>query len=162
MVETISQILKLNSNSHVLVCASSNSACNEITQRLMTFIPAHSIFRMFSQSVEIDSIPNDICRISNLDKGVHYYPSLLDLYKYKIVICTLTTTGRFVQANISKTHFTHILIDESGSATETQLLVAIAGLSHENQYRFTVIFCRKTKQLSFCLLFQVYVLLATR
>lgn len=93
----------------------------------MKVVPEKMIFRMFSQSVEIQLVPADVCRISNLANGKHYYPPLKKLYEYKIVICTLTTAGRFVQANIDKTHFTHIFIDECGSATETQSLIAIAG-----------------------------------
>lgn len=130
LVEAIAQIVQQNSTNHVLVCSSSNSACNEITQRLMKIMPDSSLFRMFSSSVEIALVPDDICRISNLATGEHKYPSLTVLYRYRVLVCTLTTAGRFVQAGINTKHFTHIFIDECGSATETQSMIAIAGMHY--------------------------------
>lgn len=131
-----------------MVCASSNSACNEIAQRLMRIIPEKQIFRMFSQSIEVNTIPSDIRRISNLADGDHYYPGLNALYLYKIVVCTLTTAGRFVQAGMNKDHFNHIFIDECGSATETQTLIAIAGLcTSQSNVNASVVFAGDPKQL---------------
>lgn len=103
---------------------------------------------MFSQSVEIELVPHDVRHISNLADGEHYYPSLEVLYGYKVVICTLTTAGRFVQANIDQKHFTHIFIDECGSATETQSLIAIAGLcTSDHQINASVVMAGDPKQL---------------
>lgn len=103
---------------------------------------------MFSQAIEVKTIPNDIRRISNLADGDHYYPDLAVLCQYKIVVCTLTTAGRFVQANMNTDHFNHIFIDECGSATETQTLIAIAGLcTSKNNVNASVVFAGDPKQL---------------
>lgn len=46
---------------------------------------------------------------------------------YQVIVCTLTTAGRLSQGKINPKHFSHVFIDEAGSATETQTLIAIAG-----------------------------------
>lgn len=59
------------------------------------------------------------------DKSI---PCLDEIYKYRIVVCTLTVAGRLAQGNISKHHFTHMFIDECESAAETYTLVPIVGI----------------------------------
>lgn len=123
------------------------------------------MFRMFSQSVEMEQVPPSIVNISNLANGLHHYPPLSDLYKYKVVICTLTTAGRFVQAGIKRTHFTHVFVDECGSATETQSLIAVAGKSFHvptmifyDILQCSIIFhdiglCTSSKRINACVVF---------
>lgn len=45
----------------------------------------------------------------------------------QVIVCTLTTAGRLSQGKINPKHFSHVFIDEAGSATETQTLIAVAG-----------------------------------
>lgn len=134
------------------MCATSNSACDELVKRLVDIVPKESVFRMYSKSLEpktankmrtkteekmaakLASIPPTVLAVSNLRDGTHYYPPLEILYRYKVVVCTLTAAGRLAQGKISPKHFSHIFIDESGSATESQTLIAIAG----NQIDFTI------------------------
>lgn len=128
LVEAIAQIYKQNEKSdHILVCATSNSACDEVAKRLLKTIPSNQIFRMYAKSANTSDATSELIAASNFSKRVHYYPVLKILYQYKIVICTLTTAGRLSQAGINTKHFSYIFVDESGSATETQTLIAIAG-----------------------------------
>lgn len=128
LVEAIAQIYKQNEKSvHVLVCATSNSACDEVAKRLLKSIPSNQIFRMYAKTADTSDASTELLAASNFSKKVHYYPDLKMLYQYKIVICTLTTAGRLSQAGINTKHFSYIFIDESGSATEPQTLIAIAG-----------------------------------
>lgn len=53
---------------------------------------------------------------------------MAEIYKYRIVVCTLTVAGRLAQGNISKNHFTHLFIDECESAAETYTLIPIVGV----------------------------------
>lgn len=46
---------------------------------------------------------------------------------FQVIVCTLTTAGRLSQGRIAPKHFSHIFIDEAGSATESQTLIAVAG-----------------------------------
>lgn len=130
LVEAISQIVRNdNPSEFILVCCTSNSACDELAKRLLEDGITDKIFRIFSKSVAQDTsgIPNCVLKASNLAKGEHYFPSLPILCTYKVVVCTLTTAGRLSQGKIDRRHFSHIFIDEAGSATESQIMIAIAG-----------------------------------
>lgn len=133
LVEAISQIMKNETPSeYVLVCATSNSACDEVAKRLIEgkIAGRDKVFRIFSKSVlpkGISTIPQCVLNASNLSKGEHYFPSLEILCTYKVIVCTLTTAGRLSQGKINPQHFSHVFIDEAGSATETQTLIALSG-----------------------------------
>lgn len=128
VVEAILQICNLNNKfDNILVCATSNSACDEVAKRLLKTIPSHKIFRMYAKRADTSDATSDLLAASNLCGSHHYYPALSILYQYKVVICTLTTAGRLSQAGINPKHFSHVFVDESGSATESQTLIAIAG-----------------------------------
>lgn len=132
------------------MCATSNSACDEIAQRLLKFIPTqhnktelYNLYRLYASSINKDSPEQSILDSSNFfDK---FYPPLQTLYRYRIIIGTLGVAGRLgnkrenlgstfsyhchisAQARISADHFTHLFIDECGSATESASLIPIAG-----------------------------------
>lgn len=155
LIEAILQIIRNdNPNEYILVCATSNSACNEVAKRLLINVGSDKLFRVFSKSVVLNmaDIPAPVLAASNLQKGEHYYPSLQVIYQYKVsgnvfstdtqilyrkiknnlnifqvIVCTLTTAGRLSQGKINPKHFSHIFIDEAGSATESQTLIAVAG-----------------------------------
>lgn len=131
LVETVSQLIARNQRSErILVCATSNSACDEIAKRLLDLNDNEKIFRLFSRSVmfKMENVPGIVLMNSNLAKGEHYFPTRDVIYAYKVLVCTLITAGRMTQGEISSEHFSHVFIDEAGSTTETQTLVAIAGL----------------------------------
>lgn len=88
LIEAVLQIIRNNnSNEYILVCATSNSACNEVAKRLLQSNDGKDkVFRIFSKSVAFDmsDIPADVLAASNLQKGEHYYPSLKVIYQYKV------------------------------------------------------------------------------
>ncbi|XP_065080260.1 putative helicase MOV-10 [Ochlerotatus camptorhynchus] len=130
LVEAIAQIWKLKPNAHVLVTASSNFACNELTERLLNVVPKEHIWRFFSKHAErmMADIPYRLIECSNLNTGSYRLPSYEELYEKRIVICTLISAGKLVQARIKPNHFGYVFIDECGSATEASALVPIAGI----------------------------------
>lgn len=148
-MEAILQLWKTQPNSRILVCATSNAACDEIAQRLLKFIPTHykdtetyNLFRLYASSINKDSPEQSILDASNFfDK---FYPPLPTIYRYRIIIGTLGVAGRLskcsekfwfnnlpifisAQARMRTDHFTHLFIDECGSATESASLIPIAG-----------------------------------
>lgn len=130
LVEAIAQIWKLKPKTFVLVTASSNYACNEITERLLAFIPKDDVFRFFSKQAErmMADMSYQLIECSNLNTGGYRLPSKEELYGKRILVSTLTSAGKLVQANIRPGHFTYVFIDECGSATEASALVPIAGI----------------------------------
>lgn len=90
IIEAILQIIRgsnaIESPENILVCATSNSACNEITKRLIDRGISNKILRIFSKSVQYDTsgIPENVLAVSNLSKGEHYFPSLKIVYKHQV------------------------------------------------------------------------------
>lgn len=83
---------------------------------------------------------------SNFDE--RSIPCLDEIYKYRIVVCTLTVAGRLAQGQISKNHFTHLFIDECESATESYTLVPIVGIcSSYNSINANVVLTGDPQQL---------------
>lgn len=130
IVEAVCQLWKLKPKSHILISTSSNSACNEIASRLLKYIPNTDILRLFagSQASKTDLIDEDVLEASNLESGDHFYPCLDELYQFRIILCTLCVAGRLGLANIDPRHFSHVFIDECGSATEPEALIPIVGI----------------------------------
>lgn len=87
LIEAIMQIIHNdNPNEFILVCATSNSACNEIAQRLLANNGMDKLLRIFAKSVafNMNDIPAALLTASNLKTGEHYYPSLQVIYQYKV------------------------------------------------------------------------------
>lgn len=87
LVEAILQMVRMRSmRKHILVCATSNSACDEIVKRLISNGAGHQVFRIFAKSMEAEmtDIPVEVLAVSNLSKSEHYYPSFAVLSKYKV------------------------------------------------------------------------------
>lgn len=88
LIEAVLQIIRNNNpTEYILVCATSNSACNEVAKRLLQSDGGKDrVFRIFSKSCafKMSEIPTDVLAASNLQKGEHYYPSLQVIYQYKV------------------------------------------------------------------------------
>lgn len=91
------------------------------------------MFRMFSISTDFDHISPTIAPFCNLLDGTLKYPSLDYLYGFRVLICTLATSGCLVRARKNKEfnagHFGYVFIDECASAHETMSLIPIAGIN---------------------------------
>lgn len=128
LVAAIEEIVRSTSGS-VLVCANSNAACDEITQRLIGVLKSHEIFRMYAKSYNVEK---SIKKCSNFFDGQFRFPCLKFLYSFRVVICTLITAGNLVRArndpNFVPGHFSTLIIDECASTNENTTLVPIAGM----------------------------------
>ncbi|XP_044287987.1 helicase MOV-10 [Varanus komodoensis] len=130
MVEAIKQVLCCIEDSHVLACAPSNSACDLLCQLLMKHVEKRNIYRFNAKSREYYTIPDDIKPLCNWDKiqNCVVFPGKETLKNYRVIITTLVPAGRLVTADFPPGHFSHVFIDESGQACETESLIAIAGI----------------------------------
>ncbi|KAG4074220.1 hypothetical protein HA402_015523 [Bradysia odoriphaga] len=131
IVESIYQLWRLKTTTRILVCAQSNSVCDEITERLVALLPKksvqqqHNIIRLFAGSATQNSFSStDVLENSNSDDS--RIPCLTELYKYRIIVTTLNHSGRLLQAGLDSNHFTHLFIDECENATESTTLLPIA------------------------------------
>lgn len=150
LVEAIGQIYKLRPTVNILVAATSNYAANELTSRLLDCIPDEDVFRFFAYSSlkKINEIEWDVLDVSNL--AGHSYSNICyeDIYMCRVVVATLTTAGRLIQANIKSKHFSYVFIDECGSSKEITSLIPIAGLAtNGNEINASVVLAGDPKQL---------------
>uniref|UniRef100_A0A182N2W0 Uncharacterized protein n=1 Tax=Anopheles dirus TaxID=7168 RepID=A0A182N2W0_9DIPT len=127
LVEAILQIWKLRPKSRILVAATSNFACNELTTRLLQFVKPDDIFRYFSLTTERDISGMDmrVIEVSNMHRGMHQTPAQEDFYQTRILVCTVMNSARLVQLGIDTTIYDYIFIDECGSSKELSALVPI-------------------------------------
>ncbi|EFA02630.2 putative RNA helicase armi-like Protein [Tribolium castaneum] len=127
VVESVKQIYK-KGNEKILICTPSNNAANEVTKRLINTIPATDLFRYIAPSFPNHLIPKEIKKYINFPGGNYTLPTIEQFTKYRIVITTLTSAAKLVNGGCPGDHFSYVFIDESGQATETETLVAIAGI----------------------------------
>lgn len=129
------EIINSNAKKCVLVCANSNSACDELTERLLNVLNKNQLFRLYAKSVQLESISEKILPICNIQNGKLEMPCLEYIYQFRVVICTLLIAGQMTQARkkyntFQSNHFSHIIIDEAASCQQTVSLCAIAGKNH--------------------------------
>lgn len=130
LVEAISQIHMLDENSRMLVCATSNAAADELAIRIIENLPnecwiGHHVYRIYSKNYAPEAPIEDALKTSsNFD--LKYCPDLEFLKKFRIIVATLLVGGSLRYAKLSPAYFTHLFLDECGSATELSSLVAIA------------------------------------
>lgn len=112
--------------------ATSNAAADELALRLLKYLHSecyfhHNVYRLYAANVQREVDDPHLLANSNYKLGS--LPAWEILSKYRVLICTLTTSGRLnlVLPLQSNTHFTHLFVDECGSATETAALIPIAG-----------------------------------
>jgi helicase MOV-10 len=164
IVEAIAQIVKLKPKSHVLVCASSNSACDDIGKKLLSYVSKNKVLRIYSPSFDNkpDKLDSALQEISNFrcrnlcdcnkrscpEAEPLDDPSYEELYTARVVICTLVSCGRIVSADVSSQHFDYIFIDEAASECEQRTLIPIAGLGvSKGKVNAQIVLCGDHKQL---------------
>lgn len=127
LVAAIENIVR-NTDQNILVCAQSNAACDELTNRLRKFLKREEMFRLVSASRDLDTIETSVKMYSNIFGGDLKIPPLEYICKYRVVLCTLATANCLARAEFDPKHFSYVIIDECASALETMALIPVAGL----------------------------------
>ncbi|KFR11161.1 Putative helicase Mov10l1, partial [Opisthocomus hoazin] len=128
VIEAILQIHYTLPDSRILVCAPSNAATDLICLRLHqsnllkpgAMVRVNAIFRSAEQ---IDDMVKPYCKDGD------------DIWKalwFRIVITTCSSAGMFYQAEIRLGHFTHVILDEAGQASEPESLIPVGLISEAN------------------------------
>nr|XP_026497854.1 probable RNA helicase armi [Vanessa tameamea] len=143
VIETILQILTMVPESRILVATPSNSASNLITERLIQYKGSFtgSIARMIANYlVDSDSVPIaikpycthfDISAERRVSKYKDNYQNI-QICRHRVTIGTCYCLGMFLQLKLPKGHFTHIIIDEAGQATEPEIMLPMNFTHKEN------------------------------
>lgn len=126
----IIEIVRTSDNC-VLVCAHSNAACDEIAERLVKMLTADEVYRMYAKTFD-SAISENIRAISNQMQGEYKFPSLEYLHEFRVVICTILTSGCITRARgsdhkFNSSHFSHVFIDEAACVQQIVTMIPIAG-----------------------------------
>ncbi|XP_022223596.2 uncharacterized protein LOC111074918 [Drosophila obscura] len=135
--EAIYQLFVCRPETHILVLAGSNTACDEIALRLLRSIAKapetqpRPLTRIFAACCDrrIDNIDDLLLEYSNL-YAVHFYPAVQAVHQYRIVVCTLSlagklSTGGFAIDDNKQPVFSHVFVDEAAASTEAECLMGI-------------------------------------
>ncbi|CAO1614965.1 unnamed protein product [Sympodiomycopsis kandeliae] len=151
-VEAVMQILSRNPQARVLVVAPSNAACDVFALRLASRLSPTELFRLNHPSRTFAEVPEALNMYTHVDetKNVFGLPPWKSLMRAKVVVTACqdvpllnhsrvannTDLGElqdqflsgFKQAADSgvSLHWTHLLVDEAGQATEPDLTPALA------------------------------------
>ncbi|XP_063251074.1 RNA helicase Mov10l1 [Prinia subflava] len=125
VIEAILQIHFTLPDSRILVCAPSNAATDLICLQLHqsnllkpgTMVRVNAAFRSTEQ---IDDMVKPYCK-----DGDDIQKALWS----RIVITTCSSAGLFYQADTRLGHFTHVILDEAGQASEPESLIPIGLIS---------------------------------
>lgn len=136
MVAAIQEIVRTTCKS-VLICAQSNQASDEIALRLIKKLRSEEVIRIYAKTHEKKNVDESIATISNLRNAGFSFPSLNYLYRFRVVVCTISTAGNIARGrddpDFDPTHFSHIFIDEAASIPETATFVPIFGISTDKK-----------------------------
>lgn len=116
----------------ILVCAQSNTACDEIANRAINVLGPGKVYRMYAKSFSIEMIGQNIRKNCNVYQDKIKFPSLEYLSQFPLVVCTLQIAGCIARArekdpHFNSSHFSHIIIDEAACVHETVSMIPIAG-----------------------------------
>ncbi|XP_010217781.1 PREDICTED: putative helicase Mov10l1, partial [Tinamus guttatus] len=128
IVEAILQIHYALPDSRILVCAPSNTATDLICLRLHeskllkpgTMVRVNASCRSPEQ---IDDIVKPYCK-----DGEDIWKALW----FRIIITTCSSAGLFYQTGTRLGHFTHVILDEAGQASEPESLIPLGLISEAN------------------------------
>jgi helicase MOV-10 len=138
--------VKLLPNAKILVTASSNSACDEIGDRLLSYIGPNQIYRYYSESFRkrIKEASKELLRISNLRN--RKAPSYEEVMSCNIVLSTLVNSSRL--SSIPYDHFDFIFVDECASVAEAFVNIPISLVVKKNLcFKASIILLGDPKQL---------------
>ncbi|NXY41678.1 M10L1 helicase, partial [Ceuthmochares aereus] len=128
VIEAILQIHYSLPDSRILVCAPSNAATDLICLRLHqsnllnpgAMVRVNATFRSLEH---IDDLLKPYCRDGeDIQKALWF----------RIIITTCSSAGMFYRPEVRLGHFTHVILDEAGQASEPESLIPIGLISEAN------------------------------
>ncbi|KAJ3091711.1 hypothetical protein HK102_013708 [Quaeritorhiza haematococci] len=119
---------------HMLALAPSNSAADQLVERLSNVFPPSTMFRLNAYKRDVTTVSPLVEKYSRRSSGsggkepVYEIPTREEMMRYTVVVSTCVSSGLIYALGVPKGHFTHFFVDECGQATEPELWVGLAGL----------------------------------
>ncbi|NXQ91166.1 M10L1 helicase, partial [Nyctibius grandis] len=128
VIEAILQIHYTLPDSRILVCAPSNAATDLICLRLhqSNMLKPGAMVRVnatFRSAEQIDDMVKPYCEDGDDIRKASWF---------RIIITTCSSAGMFYQTEIRLGHFTHVILDEAGQASEPESLIPVGLISEAN------------------------------
>ncbi|CAH0546496.1 unnamed protein product [Brassicogethes aeneus] len=150
IIETILQLLRMIPHCRLLVSAPSNSASDLIALRLINsgVLKPGDLVRVISFSYLMSELlPGELVPYSAtlslgregtvpsaevLKTGMTLGCSSSAIGRHRITVSTCGSAGRLFQMGFKRGHFSHIVVDESGQASEPEVLIPVTFLDKYN------------------------------
>lgn len=137
IVEAILQLYKNREKARILVCAPSNSAADHILEKLLTekadvVVQENEIFRLNAPTRPYEDVKPDLIKFCVSEDFIFSCPPPKALRHYRIIISTYMSASLLYAEGIQKGHFSHIILDEAGQASEPETMIPIASLHERN------------------------------
>ncbi|KAG6856540.1 hypothetical protein H0H87_003359 [Tephrocybe sp. NHM501043] len=151
VVETVLQILRIQPEACILLCAPSNPATDTLVLRLRSFLQPHEMLRLNDPNRTFAEVPIKITQYCYIENDKFALPPWNVLMKYRVVISSCLDAGILAAAHCTNTvlmrmetqmahalhphripkhqitpHWTHLLIDEAAQGSEPELLVPMS------------------------------------
>ncbi|PQQ11118.1 putative RNA helicase SDE3 [Prunus yedoensis var. nudiflora] len=137
LVEAILQLYETQKNTRILVCAPSNSAADHILEKLLnakagTAVRENEIFRLNASSRPYEDVNPNHIDFCFFDDDTFKCPELRVFRRYRIIISTYMSASLLYAEGVPRGHFSHIILDEAGQASEPETMIPISHLYHWN------------------------------
>lgn len=135
LVETILQIYHLIPESRLLIGTPSNSSADLISERLLdsgVLIPGTLTRLVGFNYMQESRLPVSLlpyCAVASMAGVKDNNAQSMVIGRNRITVGTCNTLGILYNAGFPKGHFTHVIVDEAGQATEPELLIPLAFLN---------------------------------
>jgi hypothetical protein len=137
IVECILQVLMANPNAKILICAPSDAACDVLAKRIYPFLGkvknngVGGLLRVNWWARKLASLPVELLPVSTMNsKGFFVLPKITEMRQASVIICQCFVAGVLEMepnsTNWLKSHFTHVFVDETSQAMETEIMVPLS------------------------------------
>ena len=116
-------------NAKILACAPSNSAADRIAELLSVALSPQDMFRCNAAFRAQNTLkPPSLIDYCFLQNNHFALPTLSRLESYKVIVSTCGNASFPYNIGMNIGHFTYIIVDEAGQATEPEVLTAIKAI----------------------------------
>ncbi|GAA6027874.1 hypothetical protein JCM8097_001759 [Rhodosporidiobolus ruineniae] len=177
LVEGVLQILKRHPHAHVLVCGASNPSTDTLAMRLQRSLSPKELLRLNSPSRPFAEVRGELLPYCHIENDRFALPTMQQLLSKRVICCTVLDASLLLRARASnhdlstlevlttgyihptlsdhnelqlaKPHFSYLLIDEAGQATETDVACALSVVATDDSRcgRAHVTICGDPQQL---------------